>query len=193
MKLHKLLLALLLCAAPSWAALITIVLTPPTQPAFPGQVLTFNGMIASDSAVTLDLNSISVNLGSGFLVDVTPFFLGPLTLLPNTVSPNFALFTVEVANPFANPTGLYSGTISILGGAEVNNVYDPGVLDPLGSATFNIVVSNEPSSAVPEPATWQLVPAVGASLCFFHKRRSGEGLTSGIANVPAPPNFASRK
>ena len=172
MKIYKLLLllALLLCAAPSWAASLTITLTPQTLPAFPGQVLTFNGTIASDFAVTVDLNSISVNLGSGFLVDVTPFFLGPITLLPNTVSSNFALFTVEVANPFANPTGLYSGTISILGGAEVNNVYDPSVSNPLGSATFNIFVTNEPSSAIPEPATWQLVLAASASLCFVHKR-----------------------
>ncbi len=192
MKLHKLLLALLLCAAPSWAESLTITLTPATLPALPGQVITFNGTIASGYSVTVDLNSISVNLGSGFLVDVTPFFLGPLTLAPNAVTANFPLFTVEVANPFTNPIGSYSGTISILGGAEVNNFYDPGVLDPLGSATFNIVV-NEPSSAVPEPATWQLALAAGASLGFFHKRRSGEGVTSGIANVPAPPNFASRK
>ena len=181
MKIYKLLLllALLLCAAPSWAASLTITLTPQTLPAFPGQVLTFNGTIASDFAVTVDLNAISVNLGSGFLVDVTPFFLGPITLSPNTVTANFPLFTVEVANPFINPSGLYSGTISILGGAEVDNIYDPGVLNLLGFATFTVNVLDPASSAVPEPGTWQLALAAGAPLYLFHKRRSGAGMGRG--------------
>ena len=172
MKLHNLFLGLLLCVTPSWAGAIAIVLTPPTQVAAPGGALTFSGTITNvDFTATVDLININLNLGSGFFIDVTPFFSGPATLSPSLLFANFPLFNVTVENPFPAATGEYFGTIEIFGGVRVNNIPDPFASDFLGSTTFSIFVTNEPAAVVPEPATWQLALAAGASLCFFRQRR----------------------
>jgi len=179
MKLHKLLLALLLCAAPSGAATITLNLASSSIAGVPGETLTFLGSISSTYGVTVDFNSISVNLnlGTGFLVDNLPFFLGPITVSANGNTGEFALFTVTANNPFLNPYGIYAGTISILGGAEVGGVYDPGILDLLTTTSFSVVVNNPAtpitSAAIPEPATWPLVLAAGGSLWLYKRRRRG--------------------
>ena len=77
---------------------------------------------------------------------------------------------MTVENPFPTATGEYFGTIEIFGGVRVG-VPDPLASDFLGSTTFSIVVTNKPAPAVPEPATWQLTLAAGASLCCFRQRR----------------------
>ena len=161
--MRKMLLTLLLSVAPIWASALTLNLDSSTLTALPGGSVTFSGTISSDFPATVDLNSISVNLVGDFTVDTTPFFLGPLTVAANGSTVNFALFTVTVADPFALPYGVYSGTISLLGGVEVGDVYDPNVLDLLGESAFSVEVLDPGATAVPEPASGLLLLLAAAA------------------------------
>lgn len=170
--MYKLIFALLVGAATSSAASLTLNLDTVSLSALPGETLFFSGSITSTFLATVDLNAINLNLGGDFLVDSSPFFLGPLTVSAGGTTVNFTLFQVTVNDPFTVPYGLYTGTISLLGGVEVNDVYDPNILDPLGDATFSIEVQ-DPSTAVPEPAFGPMVLAVTAGLVAYRRRQTG--------------------
>src|SRR5580704_1762459 len=93
----------------------------------------------------VDLNNIDVSLAGMFSVDVSPFFAGPPTVdastsLVTSRTVDFALFTVLVNQPYTAPPGPQTGVLTILGGVEGVNGYDPSVQNFLGSVTFDVNV-----------------------------------------------------
>lgn len=149
--MHKLLFSLLLGAGISCAASVTVNLDNPTLTALAGQTVTFTGTISNTFSTEVFLNSLNVNLPSGFTADTLPFLLGPFSVAGNSTTVNFALFTVTVDDPFGSPLGLYNGTATLLGGADGN------AQDILAQQAFGVNV------VVPEPALAPglLVAAVG--------------------------------
>ena len=182
MKLSTLILAALLAAGGPLHAL-TIALDPNIVTLSPGDSFTFSGIISNTGPATVDLNGIDVTLnGSLFQFDITPFFSGPLTVAAGTSTPTFALFSVTVDLPYNAPAGLQAGTLTILGGVEVNDVYDPTVQDFQGAATFSINVAS-----VPEPSSFAMMtPALLAGIGFltYHRKKRKGGHAS--ANVSEP-------
>jgi hypothetical protein len=98
---------------------------------------------------TVDLNDISVTLDGMFQTDVTPFFRGPPTLDAGSQTVDFGLVLVTVLTPYTDPAGPHTGAITIFGGVEGPDGYDPTTQDLLGSANFtvNVVETPEPASA----------------------------------------------
>ena len=167
----KLIFSLVLSVATAAAASLTINFDSPTLPAAPGQTVTFSGTITNGFSATVALNSLSVNItGSGFTTDSSLFFLGPPTVDGNATTVNFSFFAVTVDDPFANPDGLYGGTMDLLAGVQVGGIPDPNVLDLLGSANFQINVATATSNDVPEPAARALVLATMAFLVGYRRR-----------------------
>src|ERR1700722_3716391 len=113
---------------------LLIALDVSTENLNPGQTFTFSGAITNDAQSTVDLNGIDVTLdGSLFQVDVSPFFSGPPTVAAGTSTQSFAQFSVTVDLPYTAPPGIQTGTLTILGGVEMGNAYDPTVQDFLRS------------------------------------------------------------
>jgi len=167
MKTLKLCLATLLFAASAWATDVYITLDAPTLTASPGDLLSFNGTITSEHMVTIDLNDISVSLAGMLLVDETSFLLGPPTVDPLGTTVDFTLFTVAVNAPYTDPLGPVNGTITILGGLESGNVYDPTATSYLGQTGFTVDV------ATPEISTaWMLLPGVTCLWLIRRRRRT---------------------
>jgi hypothetical protein len=177
MKIRNLLPFLCLACATAWADNVTIALDSPLINASPGQQVTFSAVIANNELATVDLNDISISLNGMFTVDDTPFFSGPATLAGSTLvtqseTSDFALFNVTVDLPYTDPSGILSGTITILGGVEGAGGYDPTAEDVLGSATFSLDVDSLDVSSVPEPSGLTLI-VTGAGLVFLSRRRMG--------------------
>ena len=176
MKLSTLVLTVLLAAAASLHAdTVILILDPTTAELNPGQMFTFDGIVVNTGLSPVDLNDIDVTLdGSLFQVDSSPFFSGPATAEPLSATSLFPLFTVTVNLPYNAPPGIQMGTVTILGGVEVNNVYDPTTQDVLVSAPFSVDVML-PVSA-PEPSTFAMMTlAVLAGIGFRlrkHRKRS---------------------
>lgn len=173
MKIPKLILAAVLALAggPVWAADITITLDATTLTAATGQTVGFSGVITNNGPSTVDLNDIDVNISStAFMLDLTDFFTGPATLAGNSSTSSFAFFT---ATPDNDPSGIYDGLITILGGTEVGNVYDPTTQNILGTAVFHVDVQAASQSA-PEPSTLALM-AIGILVGYsVHHRRQAQ-------------------
>jgi hypothetical protein len=170
MKLSTLVLTALLAAAASLHAdTVTLILDPTTVELNPGQTFTFDGVVVNTGLSPVDLNDIDVTLdGSLFQVDSSPFFSGPATVAPASGTSLFPLFTVTVDLPYNAPLGIQMGTVTILGGVEVDNVYDPTTQDVLGSAPFTVNVVS-----TPEPSTFAMMtPAILVGIGLLsHKRR----------------------
>lgn len=174
MKTLKLCLATLLFAAGSaWATDVYIMLDAPTLTGSSGDLLSFNGTITSNDMVTIDLNEINVSLPGMFTVDETPFLLGPPTIDPLGTTIDFTLFTVAINAPYTDPLEPVNGTITILGGLESGNVYDPTTTSYLGQAGFTVDV------ATPEYSTaGMLLPGVTCLWLIRRRRRTvGSGPT----------------
>lgn len=161
--MHRILLSLLLAAASTYAASVTLTLDSNSLSALPGQVITFSGTVNNGLGSEVFLNTLNVNLaGGGLTTDSLVFFLGPASVNGLTTTPSFDWFTVTVANPFNFPFGAYSGTIDLLGGA------DAFAQDILSQTTFTVTVL-DPATVVPEPA---LAPGVLAlALGYWGYRR----------------------
>jgi hypothetical protein len=174
-----LLFALLLTAVPGRAESVQILLDSPTLTAGPGDTVTFSGILVNDTAFVIDLNSIDITLNGMFTVDETPFFLGPFSIdaPPGvTQTDDFQLFSVSVDTPYTDLPGIQTGTVTILGNVETDGTPDMSVLDPLGSATFNVDVTN--SASAPEPATFAMMLAALAgagAIRFRPKPKFGSG------------------
>jgi hypothetical protein len=155
-----LLFALLLAGARGWASDVQIQLDSSTLTASPGGTVTFSGVIVNEDSFVIDLNSIDVTLDGMFMVDDTPFFLGPASIgTPSgTQTIDFQMFAVIVNLPYTDPPGIKTGTLTILGNVETNGVPNLNVQNPLGSATFGVNVTG----AVPEPSTFALMLAAMA-------------------------------
>ena len=166
--MYRLILALLLGATAASAASLTVTLDTVSFSTLPGSVVSVTGSITNGYGETVDLNSINISLGGDFTVDSSPFFAGPLTVSANGSTLNYTLFTFTPNDPFTFPYGIYTGTISILGGVEVGNVYDPNGYDLLGETQFDIHVA-DPSTGVPEPATSSLFLMAAAGWCLYRR------------------------
>ncbi|MBL8175989.1 MAG: PEP-CTERM sorting domain-containing protein [Bryobacterales bacterium] len=163
----------MLSAAPGWASIV-LHLTASTQDAQPGDTIVFGGYIENNFPQVVDLNGLSISLSGLFTIDTSPFFdlsapftvdAGPST----TVVYNW--FTVTVADPYTDPLGLVSGTVSLLGGLEGPFGYDPGVQDLLASASFsvNVIEPGTGTPGIPEPSTCLMLVS-GAALLYARRR-----------------------
>ena len=175
MRIYTFILAALLIAGGLRANDVFIGLDISTVTLNPGQTFTFSGTITNDDLSTVDLNNIDVTLdGSLFQVDPSPFFSGPPTVAGGASTPSFPLFSVTVDLPYNAPLGIQTGTLTILGGVEIGNTYDPTVQDFLGSTTFNVNVST------PEPSTFAMMtPAILAGMGLLSHERVRRQLRGG--------------
>jgi hypothetical protein len=173
MQTTKFLLTLcLLTAAPTWATVI-LNLSVPTQTAIPGQTITFGGTITNNHNDTIDLNALNITLAGMFSFDASPFFdlTAPISVSPNSTSAAYDWFTVTVADPYTDPFGPITGTITLLGGIQGPNGYDPTVQDLLATTQFTInVIAAPTANPVPEPATWPILFGLGATAAWLRRR-----------------------
>lgn len=146
--MKKSILAIALALAPAvlsmpaaYADSINFTINDPSQSVgTAGGVLDYTATVAAPSTNSglVYLNGDSYSLDVAFLLDDTSFLLNfPLDLAPGQ-SYTGTLFAATV--PAGSSIGLYAGSFQILGGPTGS---DDSVL---GSATFNIAVSPEPSS-----------------------------------------------
>ena len=147
---------LLLLSTAGLADALTLTVLNDGQSGASGSVLTYTLLLQNNDDVPVDLNSIQINLNGSFLVDDSLFYANaPFTLGANAfpyVPPPLAAFdTLTVTIDDGAAPGPAVGTITLLGGPEVNGAYDPTTLDSLGSASFTVIVN--PEIATPEPAT----------------------------------------
>jgi hypothetical protein len=166
MIIRNLLLALTLACAPACADALQINFDSTTITASPGQLITFSGTIGNNASSIVDLNNISVTLNGMFTVDISPFFAisNPATVSGSSDTVDFDFFNVTVDAPYTDPLGAIQGTLTILGGVEGLNGYDPSVQDDLGSATFSVDVE----SSAPEPSAFVLL-LTAAALALLRK------------------------
>jgi hypothetical protein len=131
----------------------------------PGQVVSFTGNLTNITSNEVFINSVSYTFdisGAGVLDD-SPFLLNaPLSLGPLGISPTFEFFTVTT--PLSQAAGIYSGILTVLGGADDQS------FDVLGDGTFSLQVGVA-SAGVPEPATVLLLGG-GMGLLVWRHRRS---------------------
>jgi hypothetical protein len=174
--------ALLLAEGRGWATTIQIQLDATTLTASAGDTVTFTGVIVNSDLMLVDLNGIDITLNGMLTFDPSPFFLGPPTVDASTPTVqaetvDFPLFTVTVADPYTDPFGPQSGTLTILGGEEGAGGYDPTTQNVLGSAQFNVNVQT------PEPSTFAMMTAA-AGLLFLYRRAASSKTGKRYHNRP---------
>lgn len=160
----------LLSAAGSWASNISIVLDNPNQIAGPGQTLNFFGTITNidttpgDAPIYLNLDSLNFTLDDATVTD--NFFTNvPFFLAEGASSGDIDLFDITLANPEAEPLGVYTGTYGLLGGMD-------GGADTASNNLAQADFSVDVTSVTPEPATFLLV---GVALVLVSRLRRLRG------------------
>lgn len=166
-RLHLLAAAFLLLGAPAFGDVLTLTFDPFLEAGPPGGSVTFQGTISSSVDDYCCLNSITATFGSPgdtyLSVDLTVFYLDFPGILPSGY-PFYDAYTGPMFGILIapnTPAGLYSGTATILGGADN---YDFGALDPLVSQNFQVEV-------VPEPGMEGLTLAGLATMAGIALRR----------------------
>ena len=139
-----LLLTLGLTSAAAYADTVTFTLTQPTQfiGGTAGGTVTYDitATAAAGNLAPVFFNGDSFNAGFPLTLDQSDFLAdSPLSLNPGD-SATFDAFTITV--PAGTALGNYSGTFTILGGADGN------ASDDLGTVTFATTVTPEPSSFI---------------------------------------------
>jgi hypothetical protein len=151
--------ALLLLGGGIARADLTFNLTPNLQSGPPGSFLTYNGTLSYTGADPIFLNDISFMFNSGGSVltgDSSVFFNNVPGIFFDGDVYNGPIFGIQV-DPSAAPL-LYSGTATILGGA------DPGATDAIASADFLV-------SVTPEPVTWVMFLLGGVGVIAYARKR----------------------
>ena len=158
--------ALAFAAVPVRAGAIDIVLTQSYVYANPGDTVGFDATVTAPWPSPYDtvfLNADTANVDNPLALDDSPFFLNfPSYMYPGDPPAQGTLFAVFV--PFGTAQGVYSGSFTILGGA------DGSTLDPLATAIFNVEVL-QGSAEVPEPCS--LAAVAGALLMLGARLRQG--------------------
>jgi hypothetical protein len=144
--------------------ILTITFDQPDQTGSPGQTLSFFGTLVNNSPDTVFLNSDDLTLnGLSFTVTDNFFTNVPISLAPSgqpgDSSGNIDLFDVAIANPLLDPAGTYSGSYTVLGGANGS------AQDVLGSAGFSVTSTPEPSSV------YLLLAVLAATLIPITRKR----------------------
>ena len=137
-----------------------------------GDLLSFTGTITNQATEEVYLNGFNLNLaGNDFTTDGLSNFLDnvPISLAGGASTSNIALFTVAIASPLTNPTGVFLGSWSLTGGI------DGDAQELLGSASFSV-------TTVPEPSTLAtVVLAIAGFRCrmLYLRRRARRRVPGG--------------
>jgi len=107
----------------------------------PLSVFSFYGTITNTSLTdTVYLNSDSSVADALATLDDSPFLNSPYyTLAPGQSTADFLIFNVDVP-PYGDGSNFYSGSFTLIGGADGN------AGDALATADFNVQVTPEPDS-----------------------------------------------
>ncbi len=166
--LRKLAILTMLAVGAAQAGIIGLSLDQPNQTGVAGDTLNFFGVIANAGAgqVFLNGNSLNLTMNSATLNDL--FLVNvPLFLDGDTDSGTIELFEVTLSNPLLDAPGVYSGTYTLLGGA------DDSATEILGTWDFSITIE-ENSTGVPEPGTgWMVLLGVAGVAASRLRRTAG--------------------
>jgi PEP-CTERM motif len=136
-----------------------------------GSSVTFFGTLSNGGSPTTFLNGLSFTFASGAPGSIsfndTAFFALPASLGPSTTTGLAAFFNAVVSSLV--PAGVYSGSVSVLGGDT------DSANDILGTQDFSITVTGG-QTPVPEPTTMLLLGSglAGAAAMRRRKRREAE-------------------
>ena len=143
---------LLLCGTAAKADSFSFTIDPATQPAVPGQTLTFFGTVGNPGASPIYLTGDTVTADAGLFVDDSQFLINfPPSLDSGVTTLSEELFSVLVLP--GTPDGSYTGMFEILGGSDPN-VQPPNDQDVLGAQGFTVYVTETP---IPEPSSLLLL------------------------------------
>lgn len=154
---------------------VTITLDQPNQIAVPGGTLQFFGTITNDTGTTIYLNGDALNLDGLSFTTVDQFFnTVPISLAPSgqvgDSSGDIELFDVNVSDPLIDALGTYSGSYTLVGGADGGA---GTAQDNLGSVSFSVSEVSEVSE-VPEPSTiYLLLGGLSGALVPISRRLRG--------------------
>lgn len=133
---------------------ITITLDQANQTASAGGTLQFFGTITNDTDETIFLNGDDPTVEGLSLTPIDLFFNTPISLAPEgqagASSGDIELFDIAVSNPLLDAAGVFSGSYSLIGGADGGS---DTAQDVLGTANFTVTTVAQ----TPEPSSLYLL------------------------------------
>jgi len=137
---------------------IIITLDDPNQTGNPGQTLSFYGTISNNStdtnpadAIYLNEDGVTLGLSSPGYTWIDDLANTPADLIGGQSSGDIELFDIVLTDPQSDPFGNYSGTYTLLGGADGGA---DTAQDFLAQAGFTI------TTVAPEPGTFAMLAGV---------------------------------
>jgi hypothetical protein len=158
------LLAALIAAGNLAQAAVTLTLSDPNPGATPGSVVPFLATAFNTDSDEVNLNAISINVDTPLTIDDSPFLSNWFSIAGLSFFDASPQLLFEVTVPGGTLAGLYTGSVTLLGGPDFS---DQNIL---GSAEFTVNVSTS-SNDVPEPGTLGLILAPLA-LAIWRMRRA---------------------